>query len=257
MSLSPKRKAGPPNADAVQKRAMILRELSLRAIILPPREPLAKHLVKWTEQERLDFVRKVRDQFAPRIRQIQEIGLWDEMEEAERKFMEMSVLDISERQLVDASWLSESAACLLWALEYIAQLPPYDTRVEAESMKVNFRKDPSLCRLEIIKRQRDIAKLWHWRARTRQLKEMGEPEEVAPGMTIDRVLQITSGKAAEDGIFPAPIENDFPAFNKAYRDLSDEEYSLANSIALERHRAVNWLCGLAPENCWSKTPTDT
>lgn len=236
---------------------MILRELCLRAIILPPSALLAKDVVKWTEQERLDFVRKVRDQFAPRIQQIQEIGLWDEMEEAERRFMEMSVLEISEDQLVDASWLSESAACLLWALEYIPELPPYDTRVEAESMKVNVRKKPVLRQLDAIKRQRDIAELWHWRARTRQLKEMGKPDVIASGMTIDRVLQLASEKAAGDGIFPAPIDNDFPAFNKAYRDLSGEEYSLANSIALERHRAFNWLCGLAPENCWSKTPTDT
>ena len=83
------------------------------------------------------------------------------------------------------------------------------------------------------------------------------PMVVAKGLTINKVIQMASGKAAENGVFPAPIGNDFPAFNKAYRDLSAEEYSIANSIARERHRAFNWLCGLAPGNRWTETPTET
>jgi len=26
---------------------------------------------------------------------------------------------------------------------------------------------------------------------------------------------------------------------------------------MERHKALNWLCGFAPGNRWDETPTDT
>jgi hypothetical protein len=68
---------------------------------------------------------------------------------------------------------------------------------------------------------------------------------------------MASAKAAEDGAFPAVIGDDFPAFGKPYRDLTREEFLGVTSIALERHRAFNWLCGFAPGNKWSQTPTDT
>jgi hypothetical protein len=68
---------------------------------------------------------------------------------------------------------------------------------------------------------------------------------------------MASVKAAEDGAFLAPICDDFPAFGKAYRDLSPDEFSIATSIAMERHRAFNWLSGRAPGNRWTDTPTDT
>ena len=48
---------------------------------------------------------------------------------------------------------------------------------------------------------------------------------------------------------------DFPAFGKAYRNLSEDEYEQATSIAMERHLALNWLCGY--DSDWDETPTDT
>jgi hypothetical protein len=42
------------------------------------------------------------------------------------------------------------------------------------------------------------------------------------------------------GDIPTPIGDDFPAFGKAYRDLTNEEYSQATSIAVEGHGAL-WL----------------
>jgi hypothetical protein len=37
--------------------------------------------------------------------------------------------------------------------------------------------------------------------------------------------------------------------------LSDDEYSYCRSLAVERHKALNWLCGYAER--WDKVPTDT
>ena len=56
---------------------------------------------------------------------------------------------------------------------------------------------------------------------------------------------------------PEMIDNDFPAMGKAYRELDGREWSEVRSITMERHYALNWLCGLAPNNQWDATPTDT
>lgn len=61
------------------------------------------------------------------------------------------------------------------------------------------------------------------------------------GLTIERVLQLSSAKAAEEGMAPPPIDGDFPAFGKPYRSLTPDEFSIATSIAMERHRADWWF----------------
>ena len=40
------------------------------------------------------------------------------------------------------------------------------------------------------------------------------------------------------------MRGDFRAYGKVYRHLSPEQHAEAHSIALERHHALNWLCGL-------------
>jgi len=253
-----KKKTGPPDAEEVLKRAIVLREVFVKGLVVPPPDLLAGYLEKWTEFERTDFEEKMRSQFAVRNQQLREEGIWNEMEESERKFLEAGALELHLQELIDASWLSESAACLFWAIGYIPELPSYDERATTEMMKVEFNSQAALRPFESIQKQRDLAELWHWRARTRQLEELGRMRSViAKGLTIEEIIRMASEKAAENGAFPTPIGNDFPAFNKAYRDLSAEEYSFASSIALERHRAFNWLCGLAPGNRWAETPTDT
>ncbi|HLW51729.1 MAG TPA: hypothetical protein VKW06_02710 [Candidatus Angelobacter sp.] len=83
------------------------------------------------------------------------------------------------------------------------------------------------------------------------------PAELPRGLTIGQVITGAAKLAFDNREIPAPIGGDFPSFDKAYRDLTCEEFAFATSIAQERHKALNWLCGLAPGNRWSATPTDT
>ena len=53
------------------------------------------------------------------------------------------------------------------------------------------------------------------------------------------------------------IRDDFAVKGKSYAELSPEEWSEVQSISIERHRALNWLCGYSPHNDWDTTPTDT
>lgn len=204
--------------------------------------------------------------YARQIQVLRESGLWDEMDQDERDFLEAGPTEISAQALVDANWLGESMICLLWALGYVSEIPPYDQAMSPEKRK-HLAKLPTrvleetatLRQAVLIEKQRDLAELWHWRSRTRRLQEDGRmPTILDPsGLTIQRVLQLSSAKAAEEGMVPPPIDGDFPAFGKPYRRLTPDEFSIATSIAMERHRAFNWMCGYALGNHWTDTPTET
>ena len=59
----------------------------------------------------------------------------------------------------------------------------------------------------------------------------------------------------EDGLLPAPLRGDFPAYGTVYRQLAAPQRAEAYSIAFERHRALNWLCGEG--RTWDDVPLDT
>lgn len=256
----------PPDVTAVVKRVIILKHRLQKGVATPPPEYLAQWMAKWSEQDRDLFVKKIGSLYARQIQTLRESGLWDEMDQDERYFLEAGPTEIPAQALVDANWLGESIICLLWALGYIPEIPPYDQAVSREVRK-HLAKVPTRILEEtatlrpaaLIEKQRDLAELWHWRSRTRPLQEGGRMPAMldSRGLTIERVLQLSSAKAAEEGMAPPPIDGDFPAFGKPYRSLTPDEFSIATSIAMERHRAFNWMCGYAPGNRWADTPTET
>jgi hypothetical protein len=71
------------------------------------------------------------------------------------------------------------------------------------------------------------------------------------------VVRYVAPQAVKLGFIPNAIGEDFPALGRSYRELSADEWSRLRSIAMERHLALNWLCGFAPGNQWSATPTET
>jgi len=174
------------------------------------------------------------------------------------------------QQQLDATWRNESAQALLWALGLLPGMPPYDTNADPELIGElpretarGFIKSAQLRPQTQIDRARDLAELWHWRSRTRQLIEKGEALEADENMkaagfhSFDDIVRVTAQKAFEKGNIQACIGMDFPVKGRAYRDRSPEEWSEVTSITAERHFALNWLCGYAPRNRWDETPTDT
>jgi hypothetical protein len=173
------------------------------------------------------------------------------------------------QQQVNASWRVESAQVLMWALGLVRDLPSYDTQASHDLLKQipsndipRFVSSARLRKEAEIDRARADAELWHWRSRTRQLIEDGrefpaDKQTRAAGFnSYDDIVRFTAKKLGEEGRI-SPIAGDFPARGKAYRKLSAEEWSEVQSITMERHFALNWLCGYAPENQWDETPTDT
>jgi hypothetical protein len=253
------------SADSAMKRAIILKHIFVKGLALPPINDFATIMSRWSPEEKSQFAKDMSQMFAPAVRDLKSAGLWRDVEEEERTFLLAGFDQISPQQRIDASWVAESIVCLIWALQIVPELPLYDQEAGQESVK----KVPSTTIKDLIKqarlrpqheiqRQRDVAELWHWRARTRRLQEEGRLHgEVAGGWTIEQIIETAAAKGAENGDLPKPIGSDFPVLGKPYRDASSEEFARLTSIAQERHKAFNWLCGFSPKGRWADTPTDT
>jgi hypothetical protein len=156
--------------------------------------------------------------------------------------------------VVDAVWRGEALGTLLWALQLL-ELPAYDQPFDDEEVAAVQLDDADLRDSEEIGLERDSARLWHWRARTTGLQAAGAlvlPERYA---TFDQLIAATAMRGYEQGVLPAPMRGDFGAYGKVYRHLAPEQHAEAHSIALERHHALNWLCGEG--ETWDDVPLDT
>jgi hypothetical protein len=219
---------------------------------------------RWTPEETSRLMADAGQMFMQNVNHLKAAGIWPDVDEDERKFLQAGIDEISEQQRIDAGWLAESITCLLWALKIIPGMPSYDQESSHEivnALPANSIKDlikqAHLRPEEEIKKQRNIAELWHWRARTRELQEEGYLFQLPSGYTIEQVIELAALKGAENGDLPHPIRSDFAARGKPYRDLSLEEFAVLTSIAQERHKALNWLCGFSSSGLWKDTPTDT
>jgi len=162
--------------------------------------------------------------------------------------------DDPDADAVDAVWHGEALGTLLWALQ-LAELPPYDEPFDAERLADAALDQGRLRDEEEIALERESARLWHWRARATELRAAGDVDLPESFATFDQLIAATAMRGFEQGVLPAPIRGDFRAYGKAYRQLTPEERAEAHSIALERHHALNWLCGEG--RTWEDVPLDT
>lgn len=251
----------PPEARAVARRAIALKYAAVLAVMSPSPEARAG----WRNTAELKA-------FYAGLRESQEeilkkVWPWKSaFTRREAAFITSNLSRPKARDHIDMSWSVESLAVIAWALRAIPVLPPYHRSTELKGLRAfasgdlrNFVARAKLRARREIQKARDLAELWHWRSRTRELAETGKPpfEEPVDGIEsyddIVRTVAIEAGRRKD----MRPIRQDFPAFGRAYRDLTDEQWSTVRSITSERHRALNWLCGYAPRNAWDQTPTDT
>ncbi len=220
---------------------------------------------KWTESDQQQFRIKMQQAAGGLSDSLRKLGLWEFMTDKEVKFFSTHPLDLTQQQTVNASWRMESVMTLMWALGIIPELLPFDRQANPDLMKqipheniLNFLISAKLLDKKTIEKGRSLAELWHWRSRTRELIEEKRPfpAEIPQFKSYDEIVRFTA-KAANEKDSLEIIGEDFAAIGKAYRDLTTEEWSSIRSIAFERHFALNWLCGYAPDNRWDETPTDT
>jgi hypothetical protein len=166
----------------------------------------------------------------------------------------LAKLPTDDPAVVDAVWRGEALGTLLWALQLI-ELPAYDQPFDADQVAAASLEQAELRDAEEVELERDSARLWHWRARTTGLQAAGALELPERYATFDQLIAATAMRGYEQGLLPAPMRGDFRAYGKVYRHLAPEQHAEAHSIALERHHALNWLCGEGES--WDDVPLDT
>jgi hypothetical protein len=258
-----------PSPTQIADRLVALKVSIVYALGAPPREVVASMRARASkdERERIDEkADEARDAFWTPI---YDTPVFDALTATERAISEATLVTLTEQHQIDASWWIEGAAMLAYAAHIIDELPPFDTQVSPELLQfipnpaelTKFRGQIKLRPEVEIDRARAAAELWHWRSRTRELQQGGFnlPDDLKkPGLqTLDDVIRLTAAHAMNEGTIARVIDHDFPAREKAYRALTDEEWSEVRSIAVERHRALNWLAGRAPGHRWEDTTVET
>jgi hypothetical protein len=183
----------------------------------------------------------------------------------ERSLMDRPVGSWDERERVNGSWRAESAGVIAWSLKLLKQIPPYDSEFRPLDMMdvipqtgeptANFLNAASYRSDDEIDQAREIAEFWLWRSRTtRTQSERSKYTSPTPPEKCAEHIVSAAHTGEANGWFVA-IDNDFPAFGKAYADMSPQEYRRATSIAQERLWGLNWICGY--DRNWDEVPLDT
>jgi hypothetical protein len=242
------------NPQDAAKRALCLASLVLRAQAEYDLHPAPGDFPPRGPKTLADFVEKQNEW-------LRRQGLWIAASRRERQLFAKPLGTWTAQEVADGQWREEALAVIAWALDKRTPFPPYDQiashseaikSVPPPSAAENYIATAKLRNLEDISGARDLAELWLWRARTTQIQRDGvKPPK---GMTFEQIIAMTAKKAKEDGLF-SPIDNDFPAFGKAYSKASTDEWYTLHSIATERLYALNWLCGYAED--WDQVPTET
>ena len=260
-----------PTLEQVARRLIVLKFLIAHAITSLPRDMLCALEQNWSAKEKENFSFEADEKNREFWERMRGLGLWDELTPRELRFAKSTIVNMTAKNQIDFSWRMEAAQVLMWALQMLKELPPlnyladHDLLKKIPSTKVtNFINNAVLHPHHEIETARETAELWHWRSRTRQLIENGrQPPVVDPAMkhfglrTYDDIVRKTASNAYSAGTIASLVDGDFGVSGKAYRDLNDEEWSQVRSVTQERHFALNWLCGYAPNNQWDETPTDT
>ncbi|MGF1505593.1 MAG: DUF4272 domain-containing protein [Anaerolineae bacterium] len=160
-----------------------------------------------------------------------------------------------------ASWRVEALGPLAWAIHLVDGIPAADALYESASLVDRlplqaadieaFLREGRLRSADDLLWARDIAELWHWRAR---IEAAHRRDLLSEAEATRRVRKIARG-AFEHGAIPEPVADDFPAFGGPFRALTDEQLPRVHSAAYQRHYALNWICGYGTG--WDSTPTDT
>lgn len=250
-----------PSPRQVAERLLILKYQIVHAMTLPPKELL--QVLSNADKKILITSFKERKEQLTRFFKVS--GLWKKMTNEERRFLASSDLAVNTQQHLNALWLMESAVVLMWSMRLMPDFPAFNVQTDTDLLRIvpvedikEFINNAQLVSNEEIHRKRSLAELWHWRSKTRQLMERREPFLGGIGCTsYEEIIKDVVYRAHGNDDISNIIDNDFAVNGKAYKDLTVDEWAEIRSITMERHRALNWLCGYAPGNRWDQTPTDT
>jgi len=195
--------------------------------------------------------------------------LWSLLTTSEKEIFKCSPLEVSDELAHDIFYGINSRGILAWCLGLIEAMPEFDTSLydddsilddfcETKPSPVDIAiKEWKLRSAKEIDAARDVAEMWHWRSRTLSLqrsKPIAKSDKKSESYRkIVRDVAVTS--LPDLGILT--LDDDFSAFGKPYLLLDEEEWDKIHFITLNRHKALNWVCGYAPSDDYDETPTET
>ncbi|MBX3413894.1 MAG: DUF4272 domain-containing protein [Pirellulales bacterium] len=218
----------PPSPQRVAQRALVLCALANRGLI----------------ENESGSSKEFEEDCEAMLEWLEELALLEEIEPEELDVMRCPLGEMDSQTMIDAIWRIEGLGVLFWAL-HLHELPAYDeTVVPLELFEVAGMFDPRPARQLIqnakLRSANELAAyqthalMFHWRLRNFFLH---------PG-PVDFV------EMSEKGWF-GPF--DISTYRIVGRDLAIGEVGIheanpqlinkCNSLAAERHRAINWLCG--------------
>lgn len=223
----PPAESAPPTAHRVAIRLLSLAAVVARANIeqLPREEalPLAADLIRWVLANHL----------------------LDEMEPHERNFVSSELGTPESQSVIDGSWRAEGVAVLAWALG-LAELPPHDQLVDLTELfsRIDFGEDKRSSVLEnpILRPEEELywmnARLlgMHWRLNEFRLHPLGMDFAAFSRDCWFGSFDLTGIQL---------IETDLAVAGQSVAKAPADRVDQTGSIAVERHRAINWLCGWA------------
>ena len=172
---------------------------------------------------------------------LMDTGLWDAVSLGERPMFKASPGSWTEEMAAHAAWRRESLGVLMWALNLVPEIPPYDRAFEGLGEVVDLGQweyyvdDALLLPVEAIVRQTEIAHAWFWRSRR------GQPpfdEDNNPGLIAEAAAEFLAR-----GLIPQTLEQDFVLFGSPYHQLPEANAAFAGVLASERFYAFQWLVG--------------
>lgn len=219
----------PPDAQRVARRAIALAVMSARGLaeVRPDGDMVAlrRDLRGWLD----------------------DVGVTDELEPDERGFLDGTDTPPVQQQ-VDATWRSEGLAVLGWGLRWW-EMPAYDELATPPDMwrSVGLLHDTEKARTlisdaalqppEELERMRLHLLMFDWR----MVDYRVNPRPVD---------FVKLSKSCWVGSFPLAgyqiVDNDLAIGGVPVHEASPDVRSRAAGISVERHRAINWLCGYNP-----------
>jgi hypothetical protein len=104
---------GYPKASAVMARAIILKSQIVKGLAAAPPEMLSNWMNLWSTEDQSRFLEETSSKNAQFEKSLRESGLWTHMSDSEKEFIHTPMNEVTDQMRINASWLMESAECML------------------------------------------------------------------------------------------------------------------------------------------------
>lgn len=182
------------------------------------------------------------------------LNLEDEAESLEKTIIYTPIKKLSEQDMINSTWGLEALSVLAWSLSYF-EIPVYDELVHTDKLLHDLSFLDSIAALSKIQ----TAELRSSDDLSRYSEEIFAYDWRMVDFRVNpkklNFLEVKIGPAPFDHTWAKLIDGDLAIQGKRIDKANPNDISTAQSIAVERHKASNWLQGYAQK--YSHITTDT